>query len=539
MTRIAYIGPTGVFGGVRIIHEHLTRLARRGHDVTLVHTDPQPLAWLPAEYPQRPLGDPGRGYDVVVGTALSTWPIARRIAGAGMAAGLLQMAEWRFLPHGHPQYAPTLQAFSTPLDLVMAISEWLARLAAPYHQRVERIRNGIDTGMWYREPFPDLPPFDGPTIATEGISANPAKDMEEMTLRAIRRLRYDHGVPLRVIGFSQQPQPAEIYDRYWQLPPQQVIRMIYGSADIFLKASRYEGRPGPDMEAMACGAVVCRAITLGCGDDDLIDSVNCLRVEYGDIDGFTANLRTLIADFALRERLRAQALDYVRTRYDWDGAMDMVERALTGAVTTPSAQTPGCDYDLSLYDPLQEEIAYWEGGQATWLAETLVDMLHPRSAIDIGCGPGSYIAPMKPDVRVLGVDGAPAAGRMLEPHEFVRVDLRADWYPPDVYDLALCIETAEHLPPDRAEYLVALITRHSRVCFWSAARPGQGGHMHLNERPREYWLDLFAARGWELHPRDAELQAAIRANPHCQRVGWLIGNSMLLRRAGDQNRSDP
>lgn len=536
MKRIAYIGPTGVFGGVRVIHEHLTRLAQRGHDVTLIYTDPQPLTWLPAQYPQRPLRDPGYGYDVVVGTAITTWPLARQIAGAGMTAGLLQMAEWLFWPIGHPQRTQVMQAWQTELDTVMAISEWLAHLAEPQHRRVERIRNGIDTRMWYREPFPDLPSFGGITLAVEGVSANPAKDIDEMTLRAVRRLRYDHGVPLRVLGFSQHPQPSEIYDRYWQLPPQQVIRMIYGSADIFLKASRYEGRPGPDMEAMACGAVVCRAILLG--DDDLIHGQNCLKTRYGDIDEYVNNLRALIDDPALRERLRAQALEYVRTRYDWDGAIDLVEHALTGAVTPPPAQTSGRDYDLSLYDPLQEEITYWETGQATWLADMLLDLLHPRSVIDIGCGPGNYIAPMKPGVRVLGVDGAPAAGRMLDAHEFVRADLRTDWAPQERYDLSLCIETAEHLPPDRAEYLVDLITGYSDACFWSAARPGQGGQMHLNERPREYWLALFASRGWGLHPRDAELQAAIRANPHCQRVGWLIGNSMLLVRQIRRVRDD-
>lgn len=526
--RIAYIAPTGVFGGVRIVHEHLTRLAQRGHECTLIHLDQQPLTWLPARYPQRPVSDPGSGYDVVVGTAIMSWPLARQLAGAGAAYGLLQMAEWLFAPKDSEIYRETIKAFTTPLDGVLAISEWLARLAETVPGRpVHRVRNGIDTTLFYPEPFPDIPDFDGVTIATDGQSPNPAKDMHEMTLRAIRQLRYDDGLPLRVIGFGQGPATAEIYERYWQLPSQLMIRRIYSSSDIFLKASRYEGRPGPDMEAMACGAVVCRAI--GAGDDDLLDGENCLKVSYGDFEGFVSNLKRLIADPDLRARLRENALRYVRERYDWPGAIDLIERALTGDVSAP--QPPRHEYELSEYDEMQRQITWWEGAQASWLAETLDDMLHPRSVIDIGCGPGSYLVAFKPQTKVLGVDGAPQAGQMLEPDEFARVDLRHDWYPSEHYDLSLCIETAEHLPPDRADYLVDLITRCSDVCVWSAAQPGQGGMLHLNEQPKSYWLEKFRARGWDLHPLNDELVRAVAANPDCRRIQWLVGNVMMLCRS--------
>ncbi len=537
MTRIAYIAPTGVFGGVRIVAEHLNRLSDRGHACTLISTDNQPLTWLPTRFEQRPLSDTGSGYDVIVGTAVTTWGAARTMAqGSTKAVGLMQMADWLFNNPGTDAYNAVLREFAeTPLDGVMAISEWLAKLNDEIPGReVYRIRNGIDTGLFYPDPFPDAGNFDGVTVCIEGYNHNRCKDIDGMAFAAVRRARYDYGLNLRVIGFSQYDPQFE-FDAFWKSPQQHVIRKIYSTADIFLKASRYEGRPGPHMEAMACGAVVCTAI--GTGDDDLIDGI-CVKSAYGDNETLAQNLIFLAKDEMLRRVMRSNALDYVKTQYDWPGAIDMVERALTGSVTEPTGSRPDYQYDLASYNQLQQEIVAWEGGQARWLGETLADMLHPESVIDIGCGPGIYLVPFKPEARVLGVDGAPDAGKALEPDEFVTVDLREDWYPgieDRFYDLSLCIETGEHLPPDRADYLVDLLTSASNVCFFSAAQPGQGGTSHLNEQPKSYWLEKFRAHGWDIHPRNDELAALIAANPECRKVQWLIGNAMLLWRVPDAN----
>lgn len=550
MTRIAYIAPTGVFGGVRIVAEHLNRLSDRGHDCTLLSTEQQPLTWLPTRFNQRHVSDPGTGYDVIVGTAITTWGLTRRLADSmgARAIGLMQMADWMFSVKGSPEYDAIRAEFATPLDGVMAISEWLAKLneAVPERQ-THRIRNGIDTQLFYPDPFTDAPPFDGVTVVIEGYNHNPAKDIDSMAFSAIRRARFDYGLKLRVLGFSQYPQQFE-FDHFWQSPAQHVIRKIYSTADIFLKASRYEGRPGPDMEAMACGAVVCRAITPGMGDDDLKHGYNCLKEPYGATELFSQDFIHLCSDKDARDVFRENARCYVNDNYDWPTAIDTIEETLTGSVNKPVEDKAIYQYDLSSYNQLQDEIVAWEGGQARWLGETLADLLRPTSVIDIGCGPGIYLVPFKPEARVLGVDGAPAAGKALDPSEFVHVDLREDWFDipapdgsegswciiydnfEDRYDLSLCIETGEHLPPDRADYLIELLTQASNVCFFSAAQPGQGGTMHLNEQPRQWWIDKFRAHGWELHPLNDHLCNLIAANDECRKVQWLVGNAFLAWR---------
>ena len=75
------------------------------------------------------------------------------------------------------------------------------------------------------------------------------------------------------------------------------------------------------------------------------------------------------------------------------------------------------------------------------------------------------------------------------------------------YDLAVCLEVAEHLSPAAATGFVDSLVAHADHILFSAAVPFQGGHHHLNEQLLSYWiahfarhdyipLDLFRARLW-------------------------------------------
>jgi hypothetical protein len=63
-------------------------------------------------------------------------------------------------------------------------------------------------------------------------------------------------------------------------------------------------------------------------------------------------------------------------------------------------------------------------------------------------------------------------------------------------DLVVCLEVAEHLPPEAAPVLVDTLCRHGKRILFSAAPPGQGGTGHLNEQPPAYWAELFARHGY-------------------------------------------
>jgi hypothetical protein len=64
------------------------------------------------------------------------------------------------------------------------------------------------------------------------------------------------------------------------------------------------------------------------------------------------------------------------------------------------------------------------------------------------------------------------------------------------YDLAICLEVAEHLPVSSAGTLVDSITRASDLILFSAAIPLQTGTHHINEQWQDYWAALFDQRGF-------------------------------------------
>jgi SAM-dependent methyltransferase len=130
----------------------------------------------------------------------------------------------------------------------------------------------------------------------------------------------------------------------------------------------------------------------------------------------------------------------------------------------------------------------------------VIDLVHPRSIVDVGCGAGSWlvVAAKLGISDTLGVDADHVDRRLLEiaPDQFLAHDLSSPLELDRTFDLALCLEVGEHIPQSSAAILVRSLTRLAPVVLFSAAVPGQGGRRHLNERWPAYWASLFAAEGF-------------------------------------------
>ncbi len=131
----------------------------------------------------------------------------------------------------------------------------------------------------------------------------------------------------------------------------------------------------------------------------------------------------------------------------------------------------------------------------------ILDVVHPRSVIDVGCGLGVWLSVLKsmgvPDI--LGIE-RPGYDRekILVPQENIALmDLREPLRLSRKFDLTLSLEVAEHLPPDRASSFIDDLTGLSPVIAFSAAIPLQGGPGHLNEQWPDYWISLFDQSGYE------------------------------------------
>lgn len=123
-----------------------------------------------------------------------------------------------------------------------------------------------------------------------------------------------------------------------------------------------------------------------------------------------------------------------------------------------------------------------------------------RSAVDLGCGVGAWLAAANElgIQEVLGVDGRWVNQQLLEiPRESFRVaDLDASISLSKKYDLAISLEVAEHLPADCAAGFVDSLVQAADVVLFSAAIPRQGGKNHYNEQWPAYWAGLFQAHGY-------------------------------------------
>lgn len=189
------------------------------------------------------------------------------------------------------------------------------------------------------------------------------------------------------------------------------------------------------------------------------------------------------------------------------------------------------DADLSAYNWLAREVDRHESWQALELSKLLCDKLNPKSIIDIGCSSGIYMVyPRSIGCSVYGIDGASGVGKWLQAGEFEVVDLRNPWNPPKGFDLAICIETGEHIRPEFHEILVETISKCSKNVFWSAAPPGQGGEGHVGEIPKQEWIKLFGYYGYTIHPLSDEITNIINTDDPYGHCNWLRSNAILFTR---------
>lgn len=156
---------------------------------------------------------------------------------------------------------------------------------------------------------------------------------------------------------------------------------------------------------------------------------------------------------------------------------------------------------MSTYDgDFYAQQAEGSSRSAGLVVPVLMELVGPRKVLDVGCGIGTWLAEfVRAGVAdVMGVDGdwvSRTALRIAE-DRFRPVDLaRADELP-DGFDLTLCLEVAEHLPPEASDRFVAALCRTAPAVAFSAAIPHQPGTMHINTAWHEAWHARFESHGF-------------------------------------------
>jgi SAM-dependent methyltransferase len=157
---------------------------------------------------------------------------------------------------------------------------------------------------------------------------------------------------------------------------------------------------------------------------------------------------------------------------------------------------PSGRYDIDFFS--QYEAA--STASARKIVPLVLDLIKPRSVVDVGCGLGTWLAACTECgiEDILGIDGnyVDRASLKIPIERFMPHDLTKKLIVPRRFDMAMCMEVAEHLPAAVARDFVDSLTELAPVVLFSAAIPHQGGTHHVNEQWPEYWVNLFSSRGY-------------------------------------------
>ena len=178
------------------------------------------------------------------------------------------------------------------------------------------------------------------------------------------------------------------------------------------------------------------------------------------------------------------------------------------------------DYDLMWNEekPFADRLAVW-----------IKHNLNPFTIIDMGCGPGMYVAALR-EIGLREVFGYDIDKRVAnrEAEGLFKESIFDVSHPADV---VLCIEVAEHIPQIRELDIAAAIARNTIMggtLIWSAAHPGQGGVGHINCQPKEHWEKLLSHEGMRRDfRRENHMLNWIRSGYH---MGWFSMNAMVFIR---------
>lgn len=154
---------------------------------------------------------------------------------------------------------------------------------------------------------------------------------------------------------------------------------------------------------------------------------------------------------------------------------------------------------------------------AELIAGVLHELLRPERLVDLGSGCGVYSHFFaRRGVDVVAIDGVVPPPEHSYP---VPVQVRDLTVPFEnvwgAFDLALCLEVAEHIPEELSDVFLDNLLRFGDRLVLSAAQPNQGGHHHVNERPKRYWVARLAAKGFSYNRRETGrvLRALTAARP--------------------------
>jgi glycosyltransferase involved in cell wall biosynthesis len=350
--RVTFVLPGysgGPIGGFRVVYEYASGLARRGHEVTVLHPrqidaptsargHAPSVAWLLRHRPRASVvwaqPDPRvrllripwltprfiPSDDVVVATA---WQTAEVVARSAAGAGVHLVYDYEFYRSGDAAMRSRIgRSLRSGLQLIatsQAVTEMLIECGV-------RPATTVTAAIDHRVFRPTVPPADrAATVIGFPARRELHKGLAD-ALTAFDAVRRQHGQHLRFNAFGRPglavPEWVELYSG---LDDGQ-LSDYYNALAMFVVPSHYEGWGLPGLEAMGCGTPLITTANGGAADYARSDRT-ALVVPPGDPTAIAEAVSRMLTDEPLRRRL-AEAGIAEAARHRWEASIDSLESFL-------------------------------------------------------------------------------------------------------------------------------------------------------------------------------------------------------------------
>jgi SAM-dependent methyltransferase len=153
-------------------------------------------------------------------------------------------------------------------------------------------------------------------------------------------------------------------------------------------------------------------------------------------------------------------------------------------------------YTQEFFNEIQES----SRRSAEVIVPLILEILAVDRVVDVGCGDGTWLKVFQQHgvKEILGIDGNYVDENILviSKDRFMDFDLTKPVKIPQLFDLVISLEVAEHLAAEYAETFIDSLTNLGSVILFSAAIPCQEGIDHINLQWQEFWANLFQERGY-------------------------------------------
>lgn len=317
--KISFIEPhLKIYGGIRRILELGNRLTKRGHDVTIFHSDGSPCEWMPCIAKTKSYKQVlEERHDVLIynDPNPTDYYLAREAASRLKIFYVLELYEMNLLKDLKPKLLSQnctrtffIKASLLSRNMILANASWLVNwLSANLNLRSQLLLGGINTEMFY-------PARKGKYNGTTTIlcSGDPRPRKGTKTI-------WD------AFDIVKREQPRVTLETYYDKGiHQSEMAEKYSSADIFVDGQLQAGWNNPVAEAMACKVpVVCSDI--GGVKDFAYHGKTALLVPPADPQAMATAILDLIRDESLRMTLADNAYRNI-LKFDWDASAKRLEQ---------------------------------------------------------------------------------------------------------------------------------------------------------------------------------------------------------------------